>query len=251
MALEHNDVEIIRAAIGDESRVEAARKSVSTRDSDSRTALHWACTRGLVDLTIELLNLGADMLTEDDAGYTPLHSACACGQETIVKVLLQHAATIQPKNSPEPDRPMARKAARLSKAATPGVNAQTTEAQLTPLHYAASKGSESIVNMLLDAGARINAKDKYGATPAMRAAVKGHTQILKVLLDRGAKFEVENQEGNNVLHVACESDIESSAVWLWTCSKGSELRQERNKEGLLPQELATENLRNKLRSLPR
>jgi ankyrin repeat protein len=45
------------------------------------------------------------------------------------------------------------------------VNNKTKEPTDTPLHFAAINGDIQIVEMLLNRGARINAKNYYGLTP--------------------------------------------------------------------------------------
>ena len=44
-----------------------------------------------------------------------------------------------------------------------------------------------IVQALLEAGADINAKDKYGKTALMFAAANGHTAVVVLLMKAGAK----------------------------------------------------------------
>ncbi len=53
---------------------------------------------------------------------------------------------------------------------------------------AAKRGQTDIVQALLEAGADINAKDKYGKTTAlMFAAANGHTDVVELLKKARAK----------------------------------------------------------------
>ncbi|MFZ3091694.1 MAG: ankyrin repeat domain-containing protein [Nitrospirota bacterium] len=52
---------------------------------------------------------------------------------------------------------------------------------------AARKGDTAGVNALLNKGADVNAKDKYGWTALMLASKKGHTGIVQLLKKAGAK----------------------------------------------------------------
>ena len=52
---------------------------------------------------------------------------------------------------------------------------------------AASRGYADIVSMLVDAGASVNIKDKYGKTALSYATQRGHQSIIKILKDAGAK----------------------------------------------------------------
>jgi len=62
----------------------------------------------------------------------------------------------------------------------------------TALMYAAWKGDTAIVNALLQKGAEVNAKNKYGLTALIRAVAKGHTSIVKTLLQKGAVVNVKD-----------------------------------------------------------
>lgn len=67
------------------------------------------------------------------------------------------------------------------------VNAKTRYGA-TPLSYACDRGSVELVKLLIEKGANVDVKDTfYGATPIIWAAQKGHAEVVKVLLEKGAK----------------------------------------------------------------
>jgi hypothetical protein len=57
---------------------------------------------------------------------------------------------------------------------------------------AVRKGDAAAVTALLDKGADVNAKFRYGQTALFKAAERGHTNVVKVLLDRGADPTVKD-----------------------------------------------------------
>ena len=70
---------------------------------------------------------------------------------------------------------------------------------------ASSKCDEVLVGRLLDNGANIEARDNGGNTPLFHAAVYGRTTVLKLLLQRGA-----NIEARNVCHTRAHAPIGAS-----------------------------------------
>lgn len=73
------------------------------------------------------------------------------------------------------------------------VQAQETKKALNDqLWEAARKGDAVAVKSLLDRGAEVNAKFRYGATALSYAADKGHLEVVKILLERGADVNVRD-----------------------------------------------------------
>ena len=67
-----------------------ARKlvEVDSRDSYGRTALHYACSSGNIDIARELLAAGAQVNARNNAGETPLLKACGFTEIEMVEYLL-------------------------------------------------------------------------------------------------------------------------------------------------------------------
>jgi ankyrin repeat protein len=82
------------------------------------------------------------------------------------------------------------------------VNAPNTKVKATPLQYAASEGHVEAAVVLLDAKANVNATDSAGRTPLMWAADKGQTLIVTLLLERGADANQETSGGWTALKYA-------------------------------------------------
>jgi hypothetical protein len=60
------------------------------------------------------------------------------------------------------------------------------------LFEAVRKGDVAAVTALLDKGADVNAKFRYGQTALFKAAERGYANVVKVLLDRGADVTVKD-----------------------------------------------------------
>ena len=68
----------------------------------------------------------------------------------------------------------------------------TKQALNDQLFEAVRKGDAAAVTALLDKGADVNAKFRYGQTALFKAAEKGHTEVVKILLARGADVTVKD-----------------------------------------------------------
>ena len=60
------------------------------------------------------------------------------------------------------------------------------------LFEAARAGDAALVASLLDKGADVNAKFRYGTTALFKAAERGHTDVVKLLLARGADVTIKD-----------------------------------------------------------
>ncbi|XP_061182605.1 uncharacterized protein LOC133190936 [Saccostrea echinata] len=103
----------------------------------------------------------------------------------------------------------------------------------TLLHTAAYYGHKNAIRELLRLRMDINVRDYKGATPLHRSK---NTEIMELLLDAGALVDAEDVEGNTPLHVKCygesgkPSDMTSIELLL---NKNASLSK-RNSRGLLP-----------------
>ena len=87
-------------------------------------------------------------------GLEPLHLAAGCGHARVTGHLLTWRAHVN---------------------GVDDVNAWT------PLHHAASKGHRVISELLVDHGAKVNARDRNGRSPLHLAAAQGHLDTVRYL----------------------------------------------------------------------
>ena len=85
--------------------------------------------------------------------------------------------------------------------------AQTKQELNAQLFEAVRSGDAARVSALLDKGADVNAKFRYGTTALFKAAERGHLEVAKVLLARGADVTVKDTfYGSTALSWALQSD---------------------------------------------
>ncbi|KAG7424985.1 putative ankyrin repeat protein [Fusarium oxysporum f. sp. raphani] len=82
---------------------------------------------------------------------------------------------------------------------------------MTALSYAAERGHEVIVKLLLEMGkVDVNIQDKYGMTPLSRAARNGHEAIVKLLLEMGnVDVDIQDKDGTTPLSWAARNGHEA------------------------------------------
>jgi len=83
-----------------------------------------------------------------------------------------------------------------------GRGAEVNQPGWTALHYAASRGNDDAVRVLIEHYAYIDAESPGKMTPLMMAMRYNHVSTVKLLLDEGADGYVRNDEGKNAAEVA-------------------------------------------------
>mmetsp|Transcript_45039 Transcript_45039/g.118078 ORF Transcript_45039/g.118078 Transcript_45039/m.118078 type:complete len:338 (+) Transcript_45039:66-1079(+) len=127
---------------------------------------------------------GVDLIgVRDEVDRTALWLACAAGHVEMAKVLLDAGSDVGAKTNAKGELVLAGE---------------------TPLHAASKGGHTACVNLLLDRGAYIDARDARGITPLYVASFKGHGTTVHVLLERHADLSLARDDGATALHVACK-----------------------------------------------
>ena len=156
------------------------------------------------DMDVEiLLGEGAEVEWVGSEGKTALHLAAQYGHKRVVKLLLDHGADIE---------------AHCEPFGTPLMILH--RAGNTPLHWAAAGDDtggrqESVVRLLLERGANVNARSLRFRTPLQAAIMytrtgNDATATIRLLLDNGALVNAFDTEGWTPLHEAAyygKSDV--------------------------------------------
>lgn len=73
----------------------------------------------------------------------------------------------------------------------------------SPIHWACAEGNAECTKVLLDAGARVDVRNRMKQTPLHIACGRGHVDCVQVLLTAGAALDAVDGEELMPLHAAC------------------------------------------------
>ncbi|CAN9504934.1 unnamed protein product [Ophioblennius macclurei] len=152
-------------------------------DSEGRSALHVAATRGQAECLSVILAHGADPSVTDITGFNPLHLAAKNNHLECCRKLLQSKCPVDALDS----------------------------SGKSALHHAAAGGNVQIVQLLCELKSPVNLKDAEGFTPLLSSAKHGHAEVCGVLLDCGAEINASDSSGRTALMLAAESGAVSVA----------------------------------------
>ena len=150
---------------------------IDAQDANGRTPLFWATRRGDVDAVQLLLDYGANVSIADNQGYMPIHEASTVA---CARVLLSKSVQVMSRN-------------------TWG---------RTALHQACERGEDAaLLDVLISAGADVDATDATGETPLHTTIVHertGHprTEHAARLMRAGADSSITNLSGDSPLRFA-------------------------------------------------
>lgn len=139
-----------------------------------RTVLHLACKHNTPKVASLLLKNGADPNARDARGRTPFHLACFHGYLMLIRALLKYGADAT----------------------------ATTQNMSTPLHEIAraryKADADDIVNMLIDKGAAVDARNAASETPLHLACIHENDRVVRQLVTAGADVLSEILEASSL-----------------------------------------------------
>ncbi|XP_067656470.1 serine/threonine-protein phosphatase 6 regulatory ankyrin repeat subunit B-like [Haliotis asinina] len=157
--------------------VEERGGNVSLIDADGDNILHIACCGGHIEMVKYVLShTKLDISSRGQYGRTPGMTAAYCGHIEVFDLLVERGgdASVRDDN---------------------GDNI---------LHVACCGGHIEMVKYVLSLNKLdVKSRGQYGRTPVMTAAYCGHIKVFDLLVERGGDASVRDDNGDNILHVAC------------------------------------------------
>ena len=162
--------------------------------SGRRTALYKSRNNDVIEL---LLRYGAD----SDLGYgrlgeTKIYNAAWYNQLELVQLLLNFGADVNIENRKETEYYVGggEEIVHGTRSGPFEEHVVTNAWGRGALHAAAYRGHEAMVQMLLSAGADLEAAGNDGATPLYLAAQKKRRGVVQILLEAGAHLQTEGHD---------------------------------------------------------
>jgi ankyrin repeat protein len=177
------------------------------KDTDDRTALHYASYCGHEDIVRELLNNNKRSVNKKDAFHqTPVHYAINASNDDIVGLLADNKGNIRS----DKENLQGLLINHIS-----GENFNIVNFLLdhnakangeiygtTPLIIAAGNSSLEMVDLLLEQGASVNRSNENQISPLLSACLTGRLEVVNYLLEKDANVNVQSKSGLSAIQAA-------------------------------------------------
>lgn len=210
----------IAAREGNEDRVVSLIRqgySVNHSDPDLVKPLHEACFHGRFQCVTLLLENGAEVNSRNIDGATPICDAASSGHSDIVKLLIENGACVNPVlllSSPLHEAALRDQWHCIEILVEAGANLNASDCHFgTPLHITANQGFVKSGVILLRAGANVNSVKTHN-TPLHEAAVKQDVEFISLLLEFGADINARNNKGLRPIDLISSSTNPSKELLL-------------------------------------
>lgn len=193
--------------------MEGTGSIIQHQDEDDDTPLHLAARSGEQSIVHSLLLEGAPMDALNSLGQTPLHVAVIFGHLPAVQTLLAFGSDTTLRYGEDNISVLDAAASRsgrldiLRALVKHGVNVNASKNCLghTALHLAAEHNHADNVELLVEAGAWVDARRPDGFTPLCVAAAtleEDPSDVVATLLRHGADKDAGDMEGRTPLHIS-------------------------------------------------
>ena len=187
------------------------------------TILAEACMGKSAPVVRALLEAGADVHKYSrfrENNEPPIHTAARCGSVDMIRVLVEHGADVN-QQIKEGWTALHKAAGRRGEVQIVGTllfefHADPSLALINgslPIHTAASWNNPECIQVLIQAGSDINARNKSGRTPLHWAAFYRATNAIEWLLGNGADDGLEEYETNMTARDYAELRVLKAESW--------------------------------------
>jgi ankyrin repeat protein len=181
---------------------------VDAQDLQGENPLHHALVRRSLPMVKLLLDHGASVSATDRDGWSPLMTAAWTDDSAAIKLLVAHKGDL--------DFAGPAKLTPLAIALTYGkddaavalvesgadIRTPIGDAGYSPLMLAVAGHSEPAARALIAKGADVNAANAGGVTALMVAAADGQIALVNLLLHAGANLAAQSERGDTALSIA-------------------------------------------------
>uniref|UniRef100_A0A0D9RFQ1 CCDC144C-like coiled-coil domain-containing protein n=1 Tax=Chlorocebus sabaeus TaxID=60711 RepID=A0A0D9RFQ1_CHLSB len=185
---------------------------LNKRDVKKRTALHWACVNGHVEVVTFLVDRKCQLDILDGESRTPLMKALQCQREACANILIDSGADLNVVdiygNTALHYAVYSENLSMVAKLLSHGAVIEVqNKASLTPFLLAIMKRSERIVEFLLTKNANANAVNEFKRTALMLAICDGSSEIVGMLLQQNVDIFAEDICGMTAEHYAATCGV--------------------------------------------
>ncbi|KAM0204555.1 hypothetical protein ACHAPA_002000 [Fusarium lateritium] len=185
---------------------------------NNHTPLSWVCEKGNLILAKLLSRKGVHKDETSGESRRCLVGAMDNGHAEVVRWLIDQGAPVETKDSLGHtllDWSIARSDVDMfQKLLDRGVKPELIGPDQSLLLAAAKHGREDTLQLLLNKGMEIEARDESGCTPLMLAVERGHAGMVQLLLERGADIESKDHRGMTASLYAIAEDGDEGIVRL-------------------------------------
>ncbi|XVF86189.1 hypothetical protein PTKIN_Ptkin18bG0020200 [Pterospermum kingtungense] len=158
-----------------------ARADPNKTDYDGRSPLHLAASKGHDDIASFLIQHEVDINLKDKFGNTPLLEAIKNGHDHLAALLFKKGASLNIDNAGSFLYMAVRKGESdfRKRVLSNGIDPNSRDYDhRTPLHVAASEGLYLMAKLLIEAGASVFTKDRWGNTPLDEGRMCGNKNLI-------------------------------------------------------------------------
>ncbi|KAI3916969.1 hypothetical protein MKW98_014430 [Papaver atlanticum] len=153
-------------------------------DYDGRTPLHIAASEGFEHITSFLIQEGVSVNIADKFGNTPLFEAVKRGNDRVASLLVKEGASL---NIVDGGSCLCQAVARgdsdfVKRLLSNGLDPNSKDYdKRTALHVSVSQESYMIAKVLIEGGASVLTRDRWGNTPVDEGRTSGNKKLIKLL----------------------------------------------------------------------